>query len=128
MWAIPICFGAGVFFAIHACIHSCHALSAHMGSGFGVPGLSGRHTQPFVPARRVIIFPSAPMSAMVAFALMDAGAALVALAIFAAFSTLSAVGLFGAPLCCCAAAGTAATATIRTVSLNDMLSLHGDRG
>jgi 1-acyl-sn-glycerol-3-phosphate acyltransferase len=55
-------------------------LSAHIGSGPGVAGLSGMQVKPFVPWRKVRIVPSAPGTTIVACFAMSAGAARIALA------------------------------------------------
>src|SRR2546426_11952233 len=76
----------GVALVISAFMNDIHWSSTHIGSSPRVPGKSGRHVHPFVPARSVTIFPPsvAGQSMMVAFAEMERGAAFIALAIFGA--------------------------------------------
>src|SRR5215470_2107677 len=87
------------FLAIHACAHSSHVLSRHMGSLPGVVGSSGKHIHPFVPLRKTggwsLSF--AGQSRMVAFLAMAAGAALMA---FWIFHSLLRVGGFFSSLFC----------------------------
>ena len=59
-------------------------MSAHIGSGPGVAGLSGMQVNAFVPLRSVRIVPSAPGTTIVAFFATLAGAARIALAISSA--------------------------------------------
>src|SRR5680860_1257330 len=82
MYAVPTCPTCGAVLAMYAPNHACQALSAHIGSGPGVFGLSGIHSQPFVPARSSVIEPSAPISMIVALEATASGAALMAFAIF----------------------------------------------
>src|SRR3989344_4978908 len=92
MYMKPILPGTGGLCAIHAWTQSMAFLSMHMGSGPGVAGLSGMQVKPFVPWRRVRIFPSASIATMVAPFAIFAGAAAIALAI----NCLSVGGFFPA--------------------------------
>src|ERR1051326_7800307 len=80
MYMRPTLLVGGALWPIQAFAHSIAFLSAHIGSGPGVAGLSGMQVQPFVPGRSVRILPSAVMLTMVAPSPMPAGAALIALA------------------------------------------------
>src|SRR5881227_1009123 len=66
MYIRPTLPAGGALWPIQALAHSIAFLSAHIGSGPGVAGLSGMHVQPFVPLRIVRIFPPADISTMVA--------------------------------------------------------------
>src|SRR5215469_943545 len=79
MYMNPTLPGVGGLWPIQAPAHSIAFLSRHIGSGPGVVGLSGMQVQPLVPCRIVRILPSASIATMVAFLLIDCGAALIAL-------------------------------------------------
>src|SRR5437764_545389 len=87
---MPVPSTLGVALLIHASPHPCHCLSRHIGSSTEAApnsdGELGKHTQPFLPARNCLGLSPAlsGQSMMVAFLLISAGAALVALAIFCA--------------------------------------------
>ncbi len=68
---------SGFCLFIHACAQASHGASRHMGSLPGVSGLSGMHVHALVPFRSIV--PS--QSLTVAPLAIDAGAALMALAI-----------------------------------------------
>src|SRR5207344_2389501 len=75
MYMRPTLPAGGVLCSTHAMTQSAAFLSKHMGSGPGVAGLSGMQVKPFVPLRRVRIFPWASMATMVAPFATLAGAA-----------------------------------------------------
>src|ERR1700674_4689055 len=75
MYIRPTLPAGGVVLAIIACIHSMDALSAHIGSGPGVCGLSGRQVNPLVPGRSVRIPPLASMAMTAACLATPGGAA-----------------------------------------------------
>src|SRR5262249_4375948 len=97
----------GVLWFIQASAHAPALASMHIGSGPGVPGLSGMHVQPFVPLRIVTILPSAVMLTIAAFFATLIGAALMALLMRSA-SLGAALGLSAAN------AASATVAQIRT--------------
>src|SRR3954470_2805702 len=70
----------GGLWPTHASIHSIAFLSAHIGSGPGVAGLSGMHVNAFAPFRSVCMPLSSIVTIVAPFATV-AGAALIALAI-----------------------------------------------
>src|SRR5262249_54201389 len=86
----------GVLWFIQASAHAPALASMHIGSGPGVPGLSGMHVQPLVPLRRVTILPSAVMLTMVAFFATLIGAAFIALEMRSASLGAAALGLSAA--------------------------------
>src|SRR5690242_20415903 len=80
MYIRPTLPDGGALWPTHASIHSIAFLSAHIGSGPGVAGLSGMQVKPLVPLRSVCM-PLSSMVTIVAPLATAAGAACMALAI-----------------------------------------------
>src|SRR5215467_6193640 len=111
----------------HASTHAIAFLSAHIGSGPGVSGLSGMHVNAFVPLRNVCM-PLSSIVTIVAFFATAAGAALIALAISCfSLGAFFAAAAFSAANALAAVAARSVAAIRRNVSVMACMSTSPQR-
>src|SRR4029077_8885358 len=120
MYMKPTLFDGGGLCPTQASIHSIAFLSAHIGSGPGVAGLSGMQVNPLLPLRSVCM-PLSSMVTTVAPLATLAGAAPVALAM-----SWASLGAFLAGAAFSAANADAASAASNAVAIKRYVGCDAD--